>query len=493
MKITAQDSSTQKIEEEGVVIEGNAFYNPAQKFNRSLTIKIINHFMKVRSKDGIVLLECMSATGLRGIRYIRELAGHNTIVMNDISKDACSAIVKNCSKNGISAEIDRITETEKVSVEVKNEDCRSLMLSRKKAFDVIDIDPFGTCAPFIETAIEGLADNGLLCVTSTDTKVLCDKPPEACYKYYGSVSMNNSYSHEIAIRIVLSYISRIAAKSGKRIKPLVSLSMDFFIRVFVQVIHDKQESTPSLLCNKQYLLCSCLNRQEIAVLRKENGKNVYRHTKMPDTTECALCGRTYGLYGPFWSGPMHCPVFLEGVIQGIDKAYIESKTGGDKMTAHTTEQINRRIHGMLTMAKEEMDSVFYYSVPYVSSVLSFPVPPMPALISFLEGNGIKSSLTHCKPNSIKMKGRVEYIYIAVILYYRNIKPEIYSIYNERLIGARKDVDKNTHNLMVYLDRYIEENTIVSDFTVTAAAAEMTARKHLKFQDKSGLGWGPMKR
>lgn len=482
------------IEEEGVVVGEGAFYNPAQKFNRTLTIKIINQFITGSQKDRIVLLECMSATGLRGIRYLKELQGVDKIVMNDISHSACSSIVNNCMRNGIKAEINEtIEESGKPAVEVRNEDCRVLMLSRKREFDVIDIDPFGTCAPYIETALEAIANNGLLCVTSTDTKVLCDKPPESCYKYYGSVSTNNSHSHETAIRIILSYISKIAAKTGKSIEPLVSLSMDFFIRVFVRVTHDKKASTETLFLNRQYLMCCCMNRVEIEILRKEKDKHVYRHTKAPSSTVCTLCKRVFGLFGPFWKGSLHNQEFLQRVINQIDKTDIVSKTGGDKQTAHTSSQINRRIHGMLSMASEELSNEFYYSIPAVSSILSFPAPPLSLIISFLQNNGIFVSLTHCKPNSIKINGRIEYVYLAVILYYKTIKPDVYAVYSDRLAGTRQDIETHTHNLMVYLEEYMKQNTIVVDFTLTESASEITARKYLKFQDRSGLGWGPAKR
>jgi len=38
--------------------------------------------------------------------------------------------------------------------------------------DVIDLDPYGTAAPFIDSAVQAVADGGLLCVTCTDLAVL---------------------------------------------------------------------------------------------------------------------------------------------------------------------------------------------------------------------------------------------------------------------------------------------------------------------------------
>ena len=40
-------------------------------------------------------------------------------------------------------------------------------------FDVIDIDPYGTAAPFLDAAIQAASGETLLCITSTDSRILC--------------------------------------------------------------------------------------------------------------------------------------------------------------------------------------------------------------------------------------------------------------------------------------------------------------------------------
>ena len=40
--------------------------------------------------------------------------------------------------------------------------------------DVVDLDPYGTAAPFIDAAVQSVNDLGLLCVTCTDLSVLAN-------------------------------------------------------------------------------------------------------------------------------------------------------------------------------------------------------------------------------------------------------------------------------------------------------------------------------
>ena len=40
-------------------------------------------------------------------------------------------------------------------------------------FHVIDLDPYGTAVPFIDAAVQAACGDTLLCVTSTDSRILC--------------------------------------------------------------------------------------------------------------------------------------------------------------------------------------------------------------------------------------------------------------------------------------------------------------------------------
>ena len=51
-----------------------------------------------------------------------------------------------------------------------------------------DLDPYGTAAPFIDSAIQCLEDDGMLLVTCTDAGVLAGSGyPEKCFALYGGI------------------------------------------------------------------------------------------------------------------------------------------------------------------------------------------------------------------------------------------------------------------------------------------------------------------
>jgi tRNA (guanine26-N2/guanine27-N2)-dimethyltransferase len=70
----------------------------------------------------------------------------------------------------------------------------------KEAFNVIDLDPYGSVASFIDAAVIAIEDNGLLCLTSTDMPILCGNNPEVSFYKYGGTALKAPYMHEMSLR-----------------------------------------------------------------------------------------------------------------------------------------------------------------------------------------------------------------------------------------------------------------------------------------------------
>jgi tRNA (guanine26-N2/guanine27-N2)-dimethyltransferase len=114
-------------------------------------------------------------------------------------------------------------------------DARVYMLTHPKEFDVVDIDPYGAPSIFLDSAVQAVADGGLLMCTATDMAVLCGPNGEVCHSKYGSYPTKGKYNHEMALRILLASIESHANRYKRYIVPVLSVSMDFYIRVFVRV------------------------------------------------------------------------------------------------------------------------------------------------------------------------------------------------------------------------------------------------------------------
>lgn len=134
-----------------------------------------------------------------------------------------------------------------------------------EAIHAIDLDPYGCPTKFLDSAVNCITDGGLLMITCTDMAVIAGNTPETCFVKYGSISLRSSACHEMvriigpidkpkmylkvrtfpfyrlqALRIALSSVSSCCGKYGKYIVPMLSISADFYIRIFVRVFSSQK-------------------------------------------------------------------------------------------------------------------------------------------------------------------------------------------------------------------------------------------------------------
>ena len=190
------------------------FYNPSMKFSRDLNVELA----KKLNFDGL-FLDGMAASGIRGIRLAIEC--NYNVEYCDTSKLAVEAIKNNLELNNLESK-------------VFHDDLQNLVKERQ--YDWIDVDPFGTPAPYLESIIENVNDGGILGIAATDTAVLCGAKPSICFKRYGAYSMKRVAAKEVGIRILLGRIQTLATRYRRSIEPILSYSEGHHLRVFVKVI-----------------------------------------------------------------------------------------------------------------------------------------------------------------------------------------------------------------------------------------------------------------
>lgn len=87
---------------------GAVFYNPVQEFNRDTSILVINEFnellkeertAKNKEHEGVKVFEALAATGLRSVRYMKEIPSITKLVGNDIDSAATDLMKKNFAYN----------------------------------------------------------------------------------------------------------------------------------------------------------------------------------------------------------------------------------------------------------------------------------------------------------------------------------------------------------------------------------------------------------
>lgn len=335
------------------------------------------------STDGIRILDALAATALRSIRYVKEIPGVKEVVVNDLDEAAVQAARRNIDFN----------QVESSKIRVQQGDAICAMHSSKgtgERFDVIDLDPYGSAAPFLDAAVQSVEDGGLLCVTCTDMGVLSGGHPETCYAKYGSMPTKGKYLHEMALRMLLHALEAQANRYRRHIVPILSLSIDFYVRVFVRIFTSPAEVKNACLKASyvhQSLGCGSFFLHTVG----KHAKNTYNPTLSTGDGLCPQTGRRFKIGGPIWNPPIHD---MEWVGQLLTR--VESYRGPYPPATR------KRIHGMLTSVSEELPDIpLFYTLPDLCSTLHCNSPRMVDFQAAIMNAGFRVSQQHKEPQAIK--------------------------------------------------------------------------------------------
>ena len=300
-----------------------AFYNPVMKLNRDISVLVL----KAWDKSQLNIALPLAGTGVRAIRFLKELPKSKIkrVYVNDISTTAVGYIRKNLGKNRI-----------KAKATVSNLDANMFLLENNM-MDYIDIDPFGTPNPFLDSAVKRINDNGILAVIATDTAPLCGTYPDACLRKYWAVSKRSPIMHETGLRILIRKVQLIGAQYEKALVPVYSYAREHYFRAFFQ-------------CRKSKKECHALLKS---------------HGMLEDI-------------GPLWKGELWDSMFAEKVQKKADKK-------------------EKELHKFVRIIAEEsrIHAVGFYDMPSLCKKNKIPrIPRKDALIGKIRKKGYKASETH---------------------------------------------------------------------------------------------------
>ncbi|KAF6813755.1 N2,N2-dimethylguanosine tRNA methyltransferase [Colletotrichum sojae] len=393
------------------------------------------------------ILDALSASGLRALRYSHELPFVTSVTANDLTKSAVESIKLNAKHNGLEDKIqanhdDAIAHMYRRIADDLSKRDRFGNPSKENKYDVIDLDPYGTAAPFIDAAVQAVRDDGgLLCVTCTDASHWAGHCyAEKCFSLYGGVPIKGLHSHEVGLRIIIHALASAAAKYGLTVEPQLSLSIDFYCRVFVKVRRSKdavnyQGGKTMVMYNCPG--CSAWETQPFVRTRpcpKKKDGFFYKHGLSqgpPTDSHCTHCGSAQHIAGPMYAGPLHNAEFIERILDLIPTV--------DKSVYQTTS----RIEGMLQTALEEyipgpepeeavdpkdrelarIDHYPFFVMPSkLAGTLNTQQPPDDVFRGALRHLGYRVTRSHCRPGSVKTDAPWEAIWFVMKEWVRQKAP-----------------------------------------------------------------------
>ncbi|XP_043107994.1 LOW QUALITY PROTEIN: tRNA (guanine(26)-N(2))-dimethyltransferase [Puntigrus tetrazona] len=415
-----------------------------------------------RCEQGLHVLEGLAASGLRSVRFALEVPGLKSITANDYSAKAAALIAQDAQHNNVS----HILQASQRDASMVMYEARG----RKERYDVIDLDPYGSPSPFLDAAVQAVSEGGLLCITCTDMAVMAGNSGETCYSKYGSVSIKSKYCHEMALRIILHSLDQRAAVYQRYIEPLLSVSVDFYIRVFVRVKTGQVVVKNS--ASKQALLYNCVGCGAFHLQRMGKKMSQGKHMKYSAATgppvgpSCEHCGQRHQLGGPVWAEPIHDIAFVQKVLSAVSGNPTRFRT-------------SKRIEGVLSMVTEELQDVpLYYVLDHLSSTVHCSTPSMLQFRSALLHAGYRVSLSHACKNAVKTDAPAGVLW-DIIRCWEKSNP----VKRERLSETSP-----AHHIIS------KEPVLQACFEIRGDANPQSRKRHLtRFQENPQANWGPKAR
>jgi tRNA (guanine26-N2/guanine27-N2)-dimethyltransferase len=344
------------------------FYNPVMELNRDLAVLALQAYQRTVNHE-ISVCEPLASCGIRGIRFAKEVKGVQKVLINDINEKASQLARYNVQMNGLSK---RVT--------VKNGDANFHLAHHsapRKRFDALDIDPFGSPVPYLDSALRALRNGGLLALTATDMAPLCGVHPKACIRKYGGKPLRTEYCHELAVRLLAGCLAATAAKHDIGISVVFSHSTNHYIRIYATAKYGAKKADESIKNIGYILHCfKCFHRE-----------TAKEHFFVEHAGKCSECGSKLNVAGPLWLAKMSDRKFSELMEEGLRQ---------------TSFRFKGRIEKILALIAGETEApVTYYVVDKLCDALSLPVPPVKEVVNALEKEGSPAFFTHFNPKGVR--------------------------------------------------------------------------------------------
>lgn len=352
-------------------IPKGVFYNP----HMGLCRDIFSLSIGALPEKKLSLCDCFAASGARGIRYKLENKNVSRLSLVDWSLPAAAACKKNISLNKL-----------KNSHAYKN---RIENFLAKRSFDFLEIDPFGTPAPYLHSAFSSFSlgdkKSAFLCATATDTAVLCGAHFDACYKIYQCAPLNSEFCHENAVRILISKLARSAADFEYGITPLFSLSHRHYVKVLLRVQKGAAQAVPSIKSLGYVSYCpKCLFRE---------------WGKFPSRKLCT-CATPLLHSGPMWLGQLWEKEHVQNMLSLLtQRQYLQQ------------EQLGKLLQ---TISAEAPLPPFHYDAHTLSKKLKIGAPSLEKLQNSLLQKCFSFSRTHFSPTGFRANAPLEDIKEALL-------------------------------------------------------------------------------
>ena len=341
---------------------GTAFYRTQSQMGRDLALLAAAVYRQQRG--ALRVLDAMTGCGVRSLRYGLE-AQADWVWANEANPDLQLLLTQNLAR-GLPPSTYRIT----------GQDANEVFFScyqQRDFYDLVDVDCFGSGAPYLSTALWATRIGGLLYLTSTDTRTTGGHNPEHSVQVYGAYARPHPAGHEQGGRLLIGSLMQQAAAQGSAIQPLFSFYNGHVHRVMVRLTNAEPWR------GDQYgFLGYCHHCGHYQTLSwRQLGRAICPEALSDPPIPLVVSG-------PLWLGPLHDRTFLTAMAHQAQKWEWPQQ------------------QDLIALMQAEADlPPYYFTLPEVGRHGQMAIPKREQLMRVLRDRGFRVSRTHFEPQAIK--------------------------------------------------------------------------------------------
>jgi tRNA (guanine26-N2/guanine27-N2)-dimethyltransferase len=337
---------------------GNAFFNAKAQMVRDLGVLAAALYRQERGQ--LRVLDGMAACGVRSLRYVLESQA-DFVWANDSNPDIQATLRENLSRS-LPDEQFRISDRDALRVLF---DC----YQQQDYYDLVDLDGFGSPAPFLSAALGACKVGGLLYLTSTDGRTVTGRAPQNCLADYGAIARIHPAAHEQGLRFLIGSVQQLAAARSFGIEPVFSFFTGQTYRVMVRLVSSIR-----------------LTDQNYGFLGYCHHCGSYQTVGWRDLgrSRCSHDGNFLVVSGAMWLGRLHDPDWLHRMIE-LARSWDWSA----------------RVRLLQTMEAEAEMPPYFYPLGEIGRRGKLDLPKSDYLMQTLQAWGYRASTTHIDRQAIK--------------------------------------------------------------------------------------------
>jgi len=394
----------------------SVFHNPAMAACRTRSVLLMDAVIRsgMLGDGRIRALDGLGASGLRARRWLNETSAEVSARIDATVCDLDATSLGWAAANHRAHPPDRIhrrqhlqssragsTRTTAIADQKSTDFGTMLGDLRQRVHDGgwqwLDIDPFGSPIPFLDSAIQSTSRRAVIEVTATDVAALVGSKPAAGLRRYGARVRLDGLAHDSGLRVLIASIAKICAKHDRGVEPLMSVWESHHLRTSL-FIRRSAEGGNEVQNNIGWRVAEPTHAEiEMSMAAGLHPFGSSKECEEAPTQPHALLPLSYPIdrndpriSGPLWIGPLHSSSILEKMTEEkaeslctpseVDFDVFNNNSTDDEAPFHLrVRAIRRAVRGLAEEASLPANSGLFLT-DHIHHHTPISTPPSPARV-----------------------------------------------------------------------------------------------------------------